>query len=70
MHAHTHMYTHAHTHTHTHTLTHARTHTHTRAHKQYAAKVERQNRVPYSRLFTWGATFADVFNLPRAGYFH
>ena len=26
--------------------------------------------LPYSRLFTRGATFADVFNLPRAGYFH
>ena len=26
--------------------------------------------LPYSRLFTWGATFTDVFSLTRAGYFH
>ena len=26
--------------------------------------------IAYSRLFTRGATFSDVFNLPWAGYFH
>ena len=27
-------------------------------------------KIPYSGLFTWGAFFADVFNLTRDGYFH
>ena len=32
--------------------------------------ILRQAMLPYSGLFMQGATFADIFNVPQAGYFH
>ena len=32
--------------------------------------TQNKNRLPYGRLFTQVATFTDVFNILRAGYFH
>ena len=79
MHActHTHARTHAHTHIHTHTDTH--THAHTHAHTYIHTRTHTHTHTTHTHTYTLGQYlsyscyllgFADVFNLPWAGYFH